>query len=216
MAMEATEQLTTVQNTESTLPIELWLQILEYTTISKAEHLWMSVRQTSRQFRDCVERLFESSYLSQFAISLSLPLRDTSGMRPKCWPGAIPGAQMIMTFDGTTPEGYFAIFLSPLELIKHGEDRVSVEDLRSSGVLPETRLLEATAWVYPSKNYMAGRPLQISSNIEWDEASKRWIWLVEWRKLVSRFYVARIEARAAQAKHNSCHAKRRSGRAGPL
>jgi hypothetical protein len=213
--MEATTQPTTIRNIVPTLPIELWLQILEYTTILEAEHLWMSVRQTSRQFRDCVERLFESSYLPQFAISLSLPRRDTSGVRPKCWPGAIPGAQMIMAFDGTTSDGCFATFVSLLEL-RHGEDRVSVEELRSSGVLPKARLLEAAAWVHPSKNYMAGRSLQIPSTIEWDEASKRWIWLVEWRKLISRFYVAKIEARTAQAKHNTCHAKRRSGRELPL
>jgi hypothetical protein len=215
MVLELTAPSEINQSSAPAIPIELWLQILEYTTILEAEHLWMSVRQTSRQFKDCVERLFESNYLCHFVISLSLPRRVMSGERIKCWPGAIPRAQMIMAFDSTTSDGRFATFLSPLEL-EHYQDRVSVEELRSSGVLTKARLLEAPIWVHPSNNYMAGRPLQILLNTEWDEGSKRWVWLVEWRKLVSRFYVAKVEVRAAQAKHNTRHAKRRSGRERPL
>lgn len=210
--MRATTRLRICQSYVQDLPTELWLQILENVSIHEAEHLWMSVRRVSRQFRDYVERLFVSYYLPQFAISLSLPLRNTSSGTQRCWPGTIPKAQIVMSYDHTTPDRRFATFVSPLEL-EDGNDKTSVEVLRASGVLTKARLLEAPAWVYTSKNYMAGRPLQLPIDIEWEEARKRWIWPVEWMKLISRFYQAKMEARM---QHQSYHAKRRRAKKHPL
>jgi hypothetical protein len=78
MAMRATTQLSTAQLSVPALPTELWLQILELASIHEAEHLWKSVRRTSRQFQDYIERLFVSTYLPRSGISLSLPRRSTS------------------------------------------------------------------------------------------------------------------------------------------
>jgi hypothetical protein len=172
MAMRTTTQLNMAQLPIPALPTELWLQILELASIHEAEHLWISVRRTSREFRDYVERLSVSTYLPQFAISLSLPRRNTSDTTPRCWPGAVPKAQIIMSFDNMALNERYATFISPMKL-KHGEERASVEELRVSGVLPKARLLEAPAWVYPSKSYMAGRPLHMPMDIEWGDSRKQ-------------------------------------------
>jgi hypothetical protein len=119
-----------------------------------------------------------------------------------------------MSFENMALNERFATFISPVEL-RHGEERASVEELRVSGVLPKARLLEASAWVYPSKNYMAGRPLQLTMGIGWDGSRKQWVWQVEWRKLISRFYKAKMQVRA-QTPRQTCHARRRSVRARPL
>ncbi|KAH3919523.1 hypothetical protein HBH56_015420 [Parastagonospora nodorum] len=186
------------------LPTELWLQILENTSTHEAEHLWMAVRQVSRQFRGYVERLFVSSHLPHFAISLSLPRRSSNDGSHRCWPGAIPNAQVIMSLHHTTLEERFATFVSPVEL-GCGDERASVENLRASGVLTEARLLEAPAWVYLGKNYMAGRSIPLPMDIEWNQAKHRWVWPVEWRVLVGRFYKAKLEART-RAQRQTCHA----------
>lgn len=207
MAMQVTSKSKTCKSYALHLPTELWLQILENTSIHEAEHLWVAVRQVSRQFRDYVERLFVSTHLPQFAISLSLPRRNWNDGTHRCWPGVVPNAQIIMSLNNATLEERFATFASPVELGR-GDEKASVEDLRASGVLTEARLLEAPAWVYPGKNYMAGRPIKLSMDIEWDQAREIWIWPVEWRELVGRFYKAKLEART-RVPRQTCHAKRK-------
>lgn len=162
--MEATTPPRIIQSSVPTLLTELWLQIMENTSIYEAEHLWLSVRPKSRQFRDFVERLFKT-YLSQFAISLSLPRRDTSDETRKCWSGAVPNAQIVMCFDGTGLNGRNASFLSSI-VLRRGEEGVTAERLKALDILPKARLLEAPAWVYLGKNTMTGRPLPIPKNIE--------------------------------------------------
>jgi hypothetical protein len=107
--------------------------------------------------------------------------------------GAVPNALIIMSFNNATLEERFATFASPVELAR-GDERAGVEDLRVSGVLTEARLLEAPAWVYPGKNHVAGRPIQLSLDIEWGQSRHAWVWPVEWRELVGRFYKAKLEA----------------------
>jgi hypothetical protein len=176
-----------------TLPTEVWLSILENTNINEAEHLWTSVRPVSRQFRDYVERLFITTYLPQFAISLSLPRRDPiSGVMK--WSGVIPKAQIVMSFESADAENNIATFISPLGIID-GAVTTSIEELRASDMLPTARLLEAPAWVHANNHYMAGTRLQLPMNIEWDEERKIWIWLVEWKSLLSRFYKAKMDGR---------------------
>lgn len=175
------------------LPTELWLQILEETTVNEAEHLWISVRHTCHQFRDFVERLFVTAYLPCFAISLALPRRDTETGAP-LWPGTILKAQLIMALDSADPETQLATFVSPLEL-RHGDEVQSVKDIKDRDILPRARLVEAKAWVFVDKNYISGRPLQLTRNFEWDEQSKRWTWQLDWRDLISRFYRSKIRAR---------------------
>jgi hypothetical protein len=214
MATQVNAQSKTCKPHRPCLPTELWLQILENTSIHEAEHLWIAVRQVSRQFQDYVERLFISTYLPQFAISLSLPRRSSRDGTQRCWPGTIPNAQIIMSFAHMTSEERFVTFISPVEL-GYGDERESVEELRVSGVLPKARLLEAPAWVYLGKNYMAGRPLRLAMDIEWDRTRQQWVWSVEWRKLVSRFYRAKLEART-RVPRQTCHAKRKNAGRRPL
>jgi hypothetical protein len=181
------------------LPTELWLSILESTNINEAEHLWTSVRPASRQFRDYVERLFIITYLPHFAISLSLPRRDPVSGAMK-WPGIIPNAQIIMCFESADAENKMATFISPLT-IKDGEDTTSIKELRASNILPTARLLEAPAWVYANNHYMTGTRLQLPMNIEWNEGKKRWVWEVEWKSLLSRFYKTKIDGRGKKPSH---------------
>jgi hypothetical protein len=175
------------------LPTELWLSILESTNINEAEHLWTSVRPTSRQFRDYVERLFITTYLPHFAIALSLPRRDPVSGAMK-WQGIISKAQIVMSFESADAEINIATFVSPLS-IKDGVVSTSVEELRTSNMLPTARLLEAPAWVYANNHYMMGTRLQLPMDIEWDEERKRWVWQLEWKILLSRFYKAKLDGR---------------------
>lgn len=175
------------------LPTELWLQILEETSVNEAEHLWISVRHTCRQFRDYVERLFLTTYLHGFAISLALPRRDAE-TGAALWPGTILKAQLIMALSTADPENRLATFVSPSEL-KHGDQVQSVKELKDRNILPEARLVEAKAWVFVDKNYVSGRPLQLTREFEWDEQDKRWVWQLDWMDLISRFYRSKIEAR---------------------
>jgi hypothetical protein len=175
-----------------TLPVEIWLQILENTDLNE-EHLWVSVRHTSYQFRDFVERLFVGTYLPRFAISLALPRRDPDNGTLN-WPGAILNSQLVMTPARVAPDGCYVTFVSPLEL-RNRSDVQNVHELKENGWLPKERLMKATTWVYMNQNFMSGRPLQLIKDIEWDEQEKRWVWQVEWRQLVGRFYRAKMEAR---------------------
>jgi hypothetical protein len=181
-----------------TLPVELWLQILENTDLNE-EHLWVSVRNTSCQFRDYVERLFMTTYLPRFAISLALPRRDPErGILN--WPGAILNSQLVMTPENVAPDRRYVIFVSPLELRNRTEVQ-NVQELKEHGWLPKERLMKATTWVYTNQNFMSGRPLQLIKDIEWDEQNRRWVWQVEWRQLVSLFYKAKMEARTKKQSH---------------
>ncbi|CAO2654156.1 Nn.00g108890.m01.CDS01 [Neocucurbitaria sp. VM-36] len=172
------------------LPTELWLQILENSTIYDANHLWTTVRHVSRPFLDYVERLFMSTYLPKFAISLALPRRDptTGALR---WPGdPIPGAQIVMSFDHVTPDQRYVVFKSPVAL-KDGLEMKTVEEFRETSVLPKERLQDAPAWVYLNKNPLTGLSMDVPADIQWDGTSKVWFWRVDWRRLVSIFYKAK-------------------------
>lgn len=181
------------------LPTELWLQILENATIYDANHLWTTVRHVSRQFLDYVDRLFMSIYLPKFAISLALPRRDptTGALR---WPGGpIPGAQIVMSFDHITPDQRYVVFKSPVAL-KDGAELRTVEELRETSVLPKERLQDAPAWVHVNNNPLTGLSMDVPANIEWDATSKVWIWRVDWRRLVSKFYEAKQHQRKGMNK----------------
>ena len=193
----ATDSTTCVQryslSTQSpVLPPELWLDILGETSIPEAEHLWMSARHTSRKFRDYVERLFVTTYLPQFAISLALPRRDPVSGAAK-WPGAVLNAQIVMTFDSIDLYNRYVNFISSSHL-KAADDVQIMAELKDKRVLPKERLEEAKAWVY-IRNYMSGVTLELPRNIEWDEQGKRWKWQLDWRKFVTHFYAAKLKAR---------------------
>ena len=183
------------------LPTELWLDILGETSISEVEHLWISARLTSRHFKDHVERLFATTYLPCFAISLALPRRDPASGASK-WPGAILNAQIVMTFDSVGLNNRYVTFVSP-SCIRAGDEVQNLEELKDQHVLPKARLEEAKAWVYLQK-YMSGLTMQLPRHIEWNERRKRWEWQLDWRKFVTRFYTAKSEARAG------LHHKRRA------
>jgi hypothetical protein len=174
------------------LPTELWLDILGEASIPEAEHLWMSARHTSRKFRDNVERLFATTYLPQFAISLALPRRDPVSGAAK-WPGAVLNAQIVMAFESIDLDNRYVNFVSTSH-VKAADDVQTMAELRDKRILPKQRLEEAKAWVF-IRNYMSGVTLQLPRHIEWDEQGKRWKWQLDWRKFVTRFYTAKTKAR---------------------
>lgn len=186
-------QSSIIQPRMARLPSELWLQILENATIQEAEHLWTSVRRTSRQLRECVDRLFITKYLPWFALSLALPRRDPISGVAK-WPEAVLMAQLVMSLESVAPDKRNATFASPLELTD-GVKSQNIEDLRVRDILPRARLTEAPVWIYTRRNYTAGCSVELPRNIEWDEQGKHWVWRFEWRRLVSTFYQAKIERR---------------------
>jgi hypothetical protein len=179
------------------IPTEIWLEILDQTCTdpNEAEHLWVSVRLVCRQFRDMVECLFREIYLPQFSISFPLPCRDTNSGATK-WRTAFYRAQMILSMDSMTPDKRSVIFVSPTELMISTGTTMSMGELKEKNMLPKTRLLEALPWVYTGKMIFGGRPLEAPKDMEWDDQRKRWIWQLDWRKMVTQFYKARMEARA--------------------
>ncbi|KAH8724505.1 hypothetical protein GQ44DRAFT_827461 [Phaeosphaeriaceae sp. PMI808] len=176
-----------------TLPIEIWLQILKGIPTYEAEHLWISIRHVSLQFRDYVDALFITTYLPQFTLSLALPCRDPD-TGALTWRYAIPSAQILMSFERLAADQCYAIFVSPLE-IKDRDMTKSVEELRATNALPRERLIKAPTWVYANNNYMAGRIMAMRMGIDWDAERRRWIWQVDWRTLITRHYRTRMEAR---------------------
>lgn len=196
-----------------TLPPELWLHILENTSIYDAKHLWTQVRHVSRQFRDFVERLFFSTYLPKFAISLSLPKRNPTTGALK-WPGApIPGAQIVFSYDGMNSQRRSVVFRSPLTL-HNGSNVQTVEALRNALVLPVERLQAAPPWVFFNKNPMTGLSMSVPAEISWDDDKKTWVWRVEWRRLLTQFYRAKedLKCKTMSLPIGKSRAVRRGGR----
>jgi hypothetical protein len=147
------------------LPAEIWLQILENTPIREAYHLWSSVRHVSLRFKDLVERLFKSTYLPTFAISLSLPRRDPTTGALK-WPkDPIPRAQIIMSFNCISSDQNYAQFQSPVA-IKFGSETKNMEELMHDFVLTKERLRDAPPWVYSGNSTPTGVSMRVPPNIE--------------------------------------------------
>lgn len=191
------------------LPAELWLQILEQNSIISAKHLWTTVRHVSPSLKDLVERAFASTYLPQYAISLSLPRRhpDSGAL---IWRHAIHNAQIVMVFDGVSSDGRYAVFVSPDAVMVENELK-SVECLKETNVLPQKRLQEAPAWVFVNKNHMAGSSIKIPPGIDWHVERKVWVYKVEWKTLVSKFYGAKKPARITPRVPPSRHDRRNVG-----
>jgi hypothetical protein len=166
------------------LPVEIWLHILEY---DNPKHLWLSVRNVSRMYRACVERLFTSQYLSSLSIALSLPRRDhaTGKMR---WRGdPIPGSQLKMEYSRLSADGQ-RLYLESSVVVKDRFNEKSVEELRNAGILPKERLEEAPAYISLSTHSFAGVTVNMPVQVGWSEARKIWIWEIKWRNLLSQFY----------------------------
>ena len=180
--------------TPPALPTELWLQILEQADTPEAVHLWTTVRFVSLNFKDYIERLFATTYLPQSTISLALPRRDPTTGALK-WPGApIPRARIIFMFDNITLDQQHVLFRSP-ETLGSQAERASVEELRYTGALPEERLRAAPPWVNIGRNSSAGLSMDVSGRFAWDNERKTCTWEVDWRKLVTRFYLAKKESK---------------------
>jgi hypothetical protein len=173
------------------LPVELWLNVLEQTSIIDGQHLWTVVRRVSRVVKHLAEKSFISTHLPGFAISLSLPRRDPSSSA-LLWPSAIPQAQLVLPFDRVALNHTYALFVSPDSIGKDAEVK-SVEDLRLSNVLPRERLLEAPAWVFVNKNQMTGLHLDVRKRLAWDDERRSWVWEVNWKMMASWFYRARTQ-----------------------
>ena len=175
------------RNHASLLPTELWLQILEH---DDPKHLWLSIRAISHTHRDLVERLFTSRYLQRLKIALSLPRRDPASSKLK-WPGdPIPGAQLVMAYVRLSEDKRLVRLESPV-LVKDRNGVKTLKELRETGVLPKQRLEEAPANVNLSAHPMAGLTIEVPVKVDWDEARKLWVWEVEWRCLLGRFFEAK-------------------------
>lgn len=171
----------------SLLPAELWLQILEH---EDPKHLWLSVRNVSPVYQSLVERLFTSKYLQRLQIALSLPRRDAASSKLK-WPGdAIPGSQLVMAYARLSQDGNRVHLVSPTVVQDRNGER-TIEELRNTGILPKERLEEAPTNVNMSTHPMASLTVKLRVEVEWNEVKKRWVWDVEWRSVLSRFFDAK-------------------------
>jgi hypothetical protein len=176
------------------LPTEIWLQILEQADTHEAIYLWTTVRFVCLNFKDYVERVFASTYLPQSTISLALPRRDPTTGAPK-WPGPpIPRARIIFTFDKITSNQQRVLLRSPVILGLQAEE-TSVEELRRTGALPKERLQTAPPWVNIGRNSSAGLSMDVSGQFDWDNERMTWTWELDWRKLVTQFYLAKEKSK---------------------
>lgn len=168
-----------------TLPTEIWLQILEY---DDPKHLWLSVHNVSRVHRNCVERLFTSTYLSRLSVALSLPRRDPATGKLKWSGNPIPASQLKLTYTRLGEDGQHLRLESP-SVLKDASSERTVEELKDTGILSKERLEEAPAYVSMSSMSFAGATIDMPVRIDWDTTRKIWVWDIEWRSLLSRFYV---------------------------
>lgn len=168
------------------LPNEIWLQILEN---DDPKHLWLSVRNVARTYRDCVERLFTSKYLHRLKIALSLSRRHPATSKLKWRGDPIPGSQLVMVYNRLSEDGK-RLRLESSTLVKDGHSERTLEELKDAGTLPKERLEEAPTNVTMSTHPMAGLTIKLSVHVDWDEAQKVWAWEIEWRSLLSRFFDA--------------------------
>lgn len=158
------------------LPVETWLQILENT--QNVEWLWKSVRLVSKQYKAFVERVVVSHFLPQASVSLSLPRRDpTSGAL--LYRGQIPGAELSMHYAELSGEKSRVLFRTSSNIENRG--------LNGEDYLSKRRLDEASSWLWFGSNRGKGTSITISKDVEWDERQKRWVWEVEWRKLIGAY-----------------------------
>ncbi|KAF2134885.1 hypothetical protein P153DRAFT_380697 [Dothidotthia symphoricarpi CBS 119687] len=195
-----TSNLGAMQSIPRALPTELWLQVLE--NVRDPEYLWTTVRHVSLQHKAMIERIFTSTYLPVLSISLSLPRRDptTGALR---WPGVpIPKAQITMAFNRLSADRRHVVLVSPV-ILTDGANIKSVEELKNTSALSKERLEAAPAWVSMNKNSLAGLSMRLPMCIEWDEVQKIWVWQVEWRTFVTRFYEKKNKKRLSDAQKNS-------------
>lgn len=169
------------------LPTEIWLQILE---LDDTKHLWVSVRNVSRGYKDRVERLFTSKYLRRLKVALSLPRRDPATSKLKWRGDPIPGSQLVMTYKGLSKDEK-RLRLESSIVVKDRNSEKTLEELRDVGTLPKERLEEAPTNVNLSNHPMASLTIKLPVHVDWDEVRKLWIWDVEWRSLLSRFFDAK-------------------------
>lgn len=197
LAMIHSKQPTILDPLYSTIPAELWLQILEFAAVESAEHTWTTVRLVSHRFENFVERVFTSKVLPTFAISLALPRRDPTSGHLK-WPVAIPTNSIFMNFDRLDDTQHYVFFRSASVLDIDSESR-TLEELKDSNALPRERLLESPSWLVPKPTFLAGRFMTIPKQpgLDWSEEHKAWVWRIEWRKLLTQFYEAKRKARIA-------------------
>ncbi|KAJ4992224.1 hypothetical protein SVAN01_02243 [Stagonosporopsis vannaccii] len=169
------------------LPTEIWLLIFEYDDL---KHLWSYVRNVSRAFRDCVERLFTSKYLQRLKVALSLPRRDPATTKLKWRGDPIPGSQLVMSYTGLSEDKKRLRLQSPT-VVKDRNSEKTLEELRDAGTLPKERLEEAPTNVNMSTHPMASLTIKLPVHVDWDEEQKIWVWEVEWRDLLGRFFDAK-------------------------
>ena len=169
------------------LPTELWLQILEH---DDPKHLWLTVRNVSKMYKDRVERLFTSVYLHKLRIALSLPRRDPATSKLKWRGDPIPNSQLVMAYGQLNEDGTRVRMESP-KMVKDRSSNRTLEELKDAGTLPKERLEEAPTNVNMSAHPMAALTIKLPVHVDWDEGQKIWVWEIEWRKVLSRFYEAK-------------------------
>lgn len=87
---------------------------------------------------------------------------------------------------------------SPVVMKDRSSER-TVEELKNAETLTKERLEEAPAYVSMSPHLVTGLTIDIPIHVSWDEVQNIWFWVVEWRKLLSRFYAAKEKRRASRA-----------------
>lgn len=160
-------------------PTEIWLQILE--DISDPLYLWTRLRHFSPTFESYVDKTFLSTYLPRLLASAAMPRRDpsTSALRYQHF-----APEIIFRYAAASGDGSHVILKTP----KMATNGSSMRALNETGVLSQQRLEEAVMWVSIECSRAKATPLKIEKKISWDEEGNVWVWKVDWKELVERYF----------------------------
>jgi hypothetical protein len=161
------------------LPTELWLQIVE--NISDPAYIWTTLRRSSPTFESYVDKVFLSTYLPKVSASASLPRRDPSTNALRYQHDA---PEITFQFSGVASNMSY-LTMGTSTIAKSG---ASMEHLKTTGVLSQQRLEEAVMWVSIGCSRAQATPMDIVKNIEWNKIEGIWVWNVEWKELVNRYF----------------------------
>ncbi|KAK7183391.1 uncharacterized protein CC84DRAFT_1206930 [Paraphaeosphaeria sporulosa] len=171
------------------LPTELWLQIFEQ--VDDVEFLWCTLRFVSRDYKAFVDRVFVTNYLPTISFSLSLPRLDPNSGRAR-YMRPVPGAEVTLHCENPDAESRRVVLSTP-KALPSGD---TIEQLTASGALTKERLDEAAAWMWFGKQRTRGvNVVTINKDIRWNEEEKVWVWSVEWKAFVNKYFGAKRASR---------------------
>jgi hypothetical protein len=87
-----------------------------------------------------------------------------------------------------------------------------MEHLKTTGVLSQQRLEEAVMWVSIGCSRAQATPMDISKSVEWDEIENIWVWDVEWKELVNKYFEIKTAKKKELERRKGAGSRSGSGR----